>query len=382
MTNSPVSFSLVSWLLAPAPGSCPLSPVPSLPPPTVAENAHPVVQRFRLSHRNSYASRLGYADDIAPRPRPISDTLLRGGFEIVYPPDDCDTMRRENLLPLLAGADAMLASVEKLSREVLAGTKLPGSRPRLGVGYDSIDIAAATDLGIAVTITPGTLEESVAEHTVALLLGVGRALFRAIARCRAGRWTPAADAADGWPNLWHRRSRPDWPRSRAKVQGLGMRVVAFDPFADKDAASRAGVTLMSLSELLQTADVVSLHTTTTPETQNMINRQTLAQMRAGLDSNQHGPGALVVDEEALCEALDRGHLFGGGTRCVQDRALPLTSPLLKYDNVLLCTHMGGLDWESQTAASNLAAQCIVDLHHGRWPEACVVDRELRDRFRW
>src|SRR4029079_8422471 len=116
-----------------------------------------------------------------------SDTLLQGGFEIVYPPDSCDTMKRETLLPLLAGCDAMLASVEKMTREVLAGTKLRAIA-RLGVGYDSIDIAAATDLGIAVTITPGTLEESVAEHTVALLLGVTRQLVQRDREVRAGRW--------------------------------------------------------------------------------------------------------------------------------------------------------------------------------------------------
>src|SRR5438552_10277429 len=94
-------------------------------------------------------------------PGPYLDTLKLGGFEVVYPPEGCDTMRRENLLPLLAGADAMIASVEKLSREVLAGSKLRAIA-RMGVGYDAIDIAAATELGIGVTITPGTLEESVA----------------------------------------------------------------------------------------------------------------------------------------------------------------------------------------------------------------------------
>src|SRR6187401_3135162 len=67
-----------------------------------------------------------------------SETLLAGGFEVVYPPEGCDTMKRENLLPLLAGVDAMLASVEKMSREVMAGTKLRAIA-RLGVGYDSID---------------------------------------------------------------------------------------------------------------------------------------------------------------------------------------------------------------------------------------------------
>src|SRR5438132_6359864 len=88
-------------------------------------------------------------------PGPYLDTLKQGGFDVLYPPEGCDTMRRENLLPLLSGVDAMLASVEKMTREVLAATKLRAIA-RAGVGYDSIDIAAATDLGIAVTITPGT----------------------------------------------------------------------------------------------------------------------------------------------------------------------------------------------------------------------------------
>src|SRR5207237_4963377 len=106
----------------------------------------------------------------------------------VYPPEGCDTMRLENLLPLLATADALIASVEKLSREVLSETKLRAIA-RMGVGYDAIDVAAATDQGIAVTITPGTLEESVAEHTVAMMLGVSRGLVQRDREVRSGRWS-------------------------------------------------------------------------------------------------------------------------------------------------------------------------------------------------
>jgi phosphoglycerate dehydrogenase-like enzyme len=309
-----------------------------------------------------------------------SDTLLQGGFEVIYPPDGCDTMKRENLLPLLENVDAMLASTERMTREVLGGTKLRAIA-RLGVGYDSIDTAAATDLGIAVTITPGTLEESVAEHTVAMLLGVTRGLLQRDREVRAGKWTRVpmprmAGRTFGIVGLG-RIGRAVVP----KVQGLGMKVIAFDPFADKEVASRMGVTLMTLSELLQSADVVSLHTNTTAETNNLINKQTLAQMRPGSVLVNTGRGALV-DEEALCEALDVGHLMAAALDVFKTEPLPLDSPLLKYDNVLLCTHMGGLDWESQTAASNLAAQCIVDLYRGRWPEACVVNRDLRDRYQW
>src|SRR5437773_4837154 len=193
-------------------------------------------------------------------PGPYLDTLVQGGFEVVYPPEGCDTMRRENLLPLLVGVDAMLASVEKMTREVLAATKLR-ALARAGVGYDSIDIPAATDLGIAVTITPGTLEESVAEHTVALMLGVSRALRERDREVRAGRWsrkpTPRmAGKTFGIVGLG-RIGRAVVP----KIQGWGMRVVACDPYAVKAAVSKIGGTLMSLEERLQRADVVTLHAT-------------------------------------------------------------------------------------------------------------------------
>jgi phosphoglycerate dehydrogenase-like enzyme len=313
-------------------------------------------------------------------PGEYSDTLLRGGFEIVYPPEGCDTMWLENLLPLLANADAMIASTERLTREVLSGTKLRVVA-RMGVGYDSVDVAAATDLGIAVTITPGTLEDSVAEHTVALMLGVSRALVQRDREVRAGRWSRVplprmAGRTFGIVGLG-RIGRAVVPR----VQGLGMKVVAFDPFADQAAAARLGVKLLSLTELLETADVVSLHTTTSPETTNMINRQTLAQMKPGAIFINTGRGALV-DEDALCEALDRGHLFGAALDVFKTEPLPLDSRLLNYDNVLVCTHMGGLDCDSQAAMSSRAAQCIVDLHDGRWPDECVVNRQLRDQYKW
>jgi phosphoglycerate dehydrogenase-like enzyme len=313
-------------------------------------------------------------------PGDYSEILLAGGFEVVYPPDGFDTMQRENLLHVLSGMDAMLASVEPLTRDVLAQSKLRAIA-RMGVGYDAIDIPAATDLGIAVTITPGTLEESVAEHTVALMLGVTRGIVVRDREVRAGVWTRQsmprmAGKTFGIIGLG-RIGRAVVP----KVQGLGMKVVAYDPVADREFANRLGLTLMTLSELLETADVVSLHPPTTPATTNMVNRQTLARMKPGAVLINTARGA-VLDEDALCEVLDRGLLFGVALDVFKTEPLPLTSPLLKYDNVLLCTHMGGMDCESQAATSSLAARCIVDLYQGRWPDACAVNRQLRERYKW
>jgi phosphoglycerate dehydrogenase-like enzyme len=313
-------------------------------------------------------------------PGNYSEVLVQGGFEVVYPPDGFDTFNKEDLLKVLDGVDAMLASTEPLTRDVLSRTKLRAIA-RMGVGYDSIDIPAATDLGIAVTITPGTLEESVAEHTIAMLLGVTRGLVQRDREVRRGVWTRKpmprmAGKTFGIVGLG-RIGRAVVPR----VQGLGMKVVAHDPFADQEFAARHNVTLLSLSHLLETADVVSLHPPTTPETFNMINRQTLALMKPGAVLINTARGA-VVDEEALCEALDRGHLLGAALDVFKIEPLPTASPLLKYDNVLVCTHMGGLDCESQIATSSLAARCIVDLFRGKWPDACVVNRQLRDGWKW
>jgi len=313
-------------------------------------------------------------------PGNYSEILRQGGFEVVYPPDGFDTFPKENLLQVLEGIDAMLASTEPLTRDVLSQTKLRAIA-RMGVGYDSIEIPAATELGIAVTITPGTLEESVAEHTIAMLLGVTRGLVQRDREVRQGVWSRKpmprmAGKTIGIVGLG-RIGRAVVPR----VQGLGMKVVACDPFADQEFATRNNVTLLSLNELLATADVVSLHPPTTPETFNMINRETLALMKPSAVLINTARGA-VVDEEALCEALDRGHLLGAGLDVFKIEPLPTASPLLKYENVLVCTHMGGLDCESQVATSSLAARCIVDLHQGRWPEACVVNRQLREGWKW
>jgi phosphoglycerate dehydrogenase-like enzyme len=301
-------------------------------------------------------------------------------LEVVYPPDGYDTFPPDNLLKVLEGIDAMLASTEPLTRDVLSRTKLRAIA-RMGVGYDSIEIPAASELGIAVTITPGTLEESVAEHTIAMLLGLTRAIVARDREVRQGVWTRKplpriAGKVFGIVGLG-RIGKAVVPR----VQGLGMKVIAFDPFADREFAARHNVSLVSFNELLSSADVVSLHPPTTPETFNMINRETLARMKPTAVLVNTARGA-VVDEEALCEALDRGHLFGAALDVFKTEPLPTTSRLLTYDNVLVCTHMGGLDCESQIATSSLAAMCIVDLYQGRWPDACVVNRQLREGWKW
>ena len=166
-----------------------------------------------------------------------------------------------------------------------------------------------------------------------------------------------------------------------RLQALEMTVVAHDPGIDPRQAEAVGVRLCTLAELLATADVVSLHLPCTQETKNLINADTLAQMKHGAILINTARGGLV-DEAALCEALASGHVAAAGLDTFQVEPLPATSPLLAFDNVLVSPHMAGIDVESSTAMSSMAAESIIDLHQGRCPSQCVVNRELFPGWRW
>ena len=314
------------------------------------------------------------------RPGKYREILEQAGCEVLYPPADADLANPAILRQVVAGVDAVLASTEPLARDILAHSQLRVVA-RSGVGYDSVDIAAATDLGIVVTITPGAVEVSAAEHTLALLLCLTRGIIERERQVRTG--------------VWARRALPQLAGKTYGIVGLGrigktlatrvlglqMNVIACDPQPDLEFARQHGIGLRSFDDLLREADVVSLHMPSLPATADLINAQTLAKMKRGAILINMSRGA-TVDEAALCAALRNGHLFGAGLDVFKQEPLPLDSPLLQLDNVVLCTHAGGLDEYSEVAMTSIAAQCIADLYQGRWPARCVVNRGLRDAWKW
>jgi len=113
----------------------------------------------------------------------------------------------------------------------------------------------------------------------------------------------------------------------------------------------------------------------------MINAQSLAKMKAGSVLVNTARGGLV-DEQALSEALRSGHLLGAALDVFKQEPPEPDNPLLSLENVVLCTHMGGLDEKSELAMSHLAGKCLADLHQGIWPEHCVVNRSLGSDWQW
>lgn len=319
---------------------------------------------------------------IQHQPGPYRDVLEAAGFDVVYPTEKLSESlpNAAQLLKQLEGISAVLAGSELYSREVLEKARLRVIA-RMGVGYDAIDVAAASELGTLVTIVPGTNHHSVAEMTLALLLGVFRGFPGRDQEVRSGVWKRQA-----FPRLAGRTlglvglgriGQAVVPRAI----GLGLKVIAYDPLPNEAFAGLHGVTLMTLPELLAEADIVSLHLPCTAETANLINARTLAQMKPGAVLINTSRGGLV-DEDALADALAGGKLMAAGLDVFRTEPLPLSSRLLKLDNVLLAPHMGGLDHESLRDMGTMAAQCVADLYQGRWPEGCVVNDRLRQGWRW
>lgn len=313
-------------------------------------------------------------------PGTYRDVLEGAGLEVVYPVAGKSLLDRNNLVAQLQGIDAVLASVEAYDRSVIESSRLRVIA-RVGVGYDAVDVAAASDHQTLVTTTPGTNEHSVAELTIALVTGVYRGFPYRFHEVRSGKWTKRAlprlaGKTIGLVGLG-RIGRAVVPRA----QGLGLKVIAHDPLADPEFAEQFGVRLCTFPELLGAADIVSLHMPATVQTTNLINRESLAQMKRGAVLINTSRGALV-DEDALCESLTSGHLMGAGLDVFKVEPLPLTSPLLELDNVLVSPHMAGLDEESLEAMTALAARCVADLYQARWPDGCVVNAELRPNWKW
>jgi D-3-phosphoglycerate dehydrogenase len=212
---------------------------------------------------------------------------------------------------------------------------------RLGVGYENIDIAAATARRIPVVYAPDAPTVSTAEHTWALILAVAKKVIAANRTLRAAGWD--AWFGPGMELFGCTLGLIGLGRIGSRVARIGhafeMRVLAFDPCATDDHAKSLGVALVpSLELLLREADVVSLHAPATTETRCMMDARRFAQMKPGAIFVNVSRGALV-DETALAHALRQGHLAGAGLDVFAEEPISPDHPLLALDNVVVSPHI-------------------------------------------
>jgi D-3-phosphoglycerate dehydrogenase len=253
---------------------------------------------------------------------------------------------------------------------------------RWGVGYDQIDVAAASELGIAVANAPSYGTDDVAEHAIALLLSAARRVTRFDRGMRRGEW----------PDVFSSGMRRVRGRTlgivglgrigsavAARARGLGLNVVAVDIRLDDAEIRRRQAEPRSLSELLGEADYVSLHVPLTSETTHLIDSAALARLKPGavLVNTSRGP---VVDQAALLVALEQGRLAGAALDVFEQEPLAADSPLRSMEQVILTPHAAGYSLDSWEDLRKEMCDTAADwIAHG-WSEN-VVNPEVRPRLR-
>jgi D-3-phosphoglycerate dehydrogenase len=317
------------------------------------------------------------SEPIRSQPGTYRTLLEAAGFTVVDPPF-WGMLRMPDLLEWLPGCEAIIAGGETISAAIM--DKAPKLRviARTGVGFDAVDVAAASERNIVVTITPGANHESVAEQTFALLLGLVKDLRAHDQSIRSGNWIrtplprPLRGLTIGLVGLG-RIGRAVASRAIA----FGMTVVAADPFAQTE----PGIKIVRLDDLLRTSDVVSLHLPVLEDTRALFDRTKFAAMKPGSIFINTDRGGLMVESD-LIEALESGHLAGAGLDVFNPEPPAPDNRLWSVPNLLFTPHMAGLDTLAMSEMARMAAQCIIDLHQGIWPEPCVINPEIASGWRW
>ena len=281
----------------------------------------------------------------------------------------------------MPAVDAILAGGDPLTARVIQAATHLRAIARTGVGYESVDLGAATARGIAVAITPGANHEAVAEHTIALLLSLTRNVLGNDRMVRAGAWDrrpvrPLRGTTLGLIGLG-RIGRAVAVRARA----FGMKVLAFDRNRDPLFDAFHEVTRLELDAVLEASDVVSLHLPLTWKTRGMFDRGAFAKMRPGSVLINTARGGLV-NELDLHESLTSGRLAGAGLDVMDSEPPGRGNPLLALPNVVFSPHIAGVDTTALDDMAEQAARVVIELYNGRWPEGCVVNEEVRPSWHW
>jgi D-3-phosphoglycerate dehydrogenase len=280
--------------------------------------------------------------------------LREGGWEVVIP-------SAAALPSELADADALVVrSATKVTAALLEKATRLRAIGRAGVGVDNVDVEAATRRGILVMNTPGGNAVSVAEHTIALMLGLARAVPQANASIQAGRWEKSSFSGTelrgktlGLVGL----GRVGTEVAR-RARALEMKVLAYDPYVTPAAAREVEVDLVALDELLGQSDVISLHTSLSALTEKMVDAPAIAKMKRGARLINCARGELI-DEAALAEALRSGKLAGAAVDTFAEEP-PKNSPLIGLSNLIATPHIAGSTAEAQEEVGTAIAQQVRD----------------------
>lgn len=296
----------------------------------------------------------------------ISDNLSPQGVEVLQKAgltvEVKTKMPKEELLREIKHYDGLIVrSGTKVTAEVIAAAEKLRIIGRAGSGLDNVDTPAATKRGIVVMNTPGGNTVTTAEHTMAMIFSLARKIPQATASMKAGKWEKEKFMG---MELYNKTlgivGMGQIGSHLAKLaQGAMMNVIAYDPYLAEERARKMGVELMGLPEVFRRADVITVHTPLTAETQNIINAETIATMKTGVRIINCARGG-IINEKALGEALKSGKVAGAAFDVFEEEPVKTNHPLLALDNFICTPHIGASTSEAQENVAVGIAEQIVD----------------------
>lgn len=282
-----------------------------------------------------------------------------------------------------SGAEAIVSRMGRIDATVMDAAPWLRVISKHGVGVDNIDLAAAADRGIPVLVATGANAVSVAEQAIALTLAVVKRLLPLDAGLRAGRWEkPGFLGRELAGSRFAMLGMGAIAQATGRMaRGLGLDLYGYDPFAPNDAFDRTGTKRCgSFEELLEQADILSLHCPLTEATRAIVNAEALSKMpKGGVVVNTARGG--LIDEAALLAAIRSGHLSGAGLDTFAVEPPPADHPFFAEPSIVLSPHIGGVTREAGARVGIEAVRGIIDLLEGRpvAPERIANRHLLRDR---
>ncbi len=288
----------------------------------------------------------------------------------------------DDIIEAARDVDAVLTDAAKMTRRVVESLARCRVIVSYGIGYDHIDVAAATDNGILVVNVPDFCLEEVSNHAILLLLACAKKLALMNEGTKDGQWAECKRAQApmgpihgqtlgiaGCGHIGRLTAR--------KAQCFGLGVIGYDPYLDGDKAAESGIELVALPRLLGDADYVSVHTPLNQETRHLIGEKELRQMKPGayLINTSRGP---VIDEAALVKALREGWIAGAGLDVFDKEPVDVENPLLRMENVIVTPHSAYYSDVSLQRLRTSVGQEAARVLSGKWPKN-PVNRAVKPR---
>jgi phosphoglycerate dehydrogenase-like enzyme len=310
---------------------------------------------------------------------PELEPFKKAGFEIKFG-KSAPTTPVGDVIEYLQGCAAVVAGGEPYTEEVFASCPDLRLVVRFGVGYDAVDVEAATRHGIVTATTPGTNDWAVADHAMGLIIDLAHGISRADRKVRSGGWG-ATRGIDVWQKTIGIVGLGRIGKGVARrARGFDMRVLAYEPYPDQAFVAEHGVELVELDDLLKQSDFVTLHLPAMPSTHKIINAEKLALMKPTAYIINTARGKLL-DEDAVYEAATSGKIAGAGIDAWTVEPLDQWERWAKLDNVVVTPHSapstGGV-WEATWAM--MQASIVEFLQDGKQPVG-ILNPEVWEKRR-